>query len=110
MFDFLRGLLSSDPKTFVDIQVDVPVRLDSLTTKPRNSVPKSTRVWDETKPQDIKKLLSLVICTPAPSTNVSALGFSTNTVICGMGKPSRHVLAIKAARASNVWNSDGSTI
>ena len=56
-----------------------------------------------------KNRLPLVISTPAPSTKVNALGFSTATVICGIGNSARHVLTIKAASASIVWKLDAST-
>lgn len=56
-----------------------------------------------------KEGLRRVISTPAPSTKVSALGFSTDTVISSTGKLSSAVLAIRAASASNVSKDEYST-
>ena len=53
--------------------------------------------------------LSRIISTPAPSTNVKALGFSTYTVTWGMGNPSRAVLAMRVANASKVSKFEAST-
>ncbi|MCJ1269780.1 hypothetical protein MMC22_009673 [Lobaria immixta] len=47
--------------------------------------------------------------TPEPSTKFNALGFSTLTVICGIGKPSSAVFAISVDSASSVSKDQGRT-